>query len=141
MEILNALSFESIKAYLTLYHFIFWSLGLLHLRAGLAYVIHPHKKDTYISSGYSVGMTKDMGAHLWWLGCLLIALGFVTNFRIQFASILLLIIGLIVPIIAEFQNIKNGLQSSKAYPRIVLKIGYIVLGTIYLLSNFSRFSL
>ena len=97
--------FIDIQEY-TLYKLAFWSLGLLHLKAGLAYFINPQKIDTYLSEGYSIGMTKDFGAHLWWLGCMLIALGFIEDITVQVFSCCLLCIGLLIPIIAEYQNIK-----------------------------------
>ena len=130
--IIASLFLAQILEYVTLYHFIFWSLGALHLRAGLAYVLNPEKKDTYLSSGYSIGMTKDLGAHLWWLGCMLIAVGFVESLTGQMYSAILLVIGLIVPIVAEYQNVKANLQSKETYPRIILKCIYIGLCVYYI---------
>ena len=125
--------FIDIQEY-TLYKLAFWSLGLLHLKAGLAYFINPQKIDTYLSEGYSIGMTKDFGAHLWWLGCMLIALGFIEDITVQVFSCCLLCIGLLIPIIAEYQNIKAKLQSPKAYPRIILKCIYICFCVYYIIS-------
>jgi hypothetical protein len=118
---------------ITLYKIIFVFLGVLHLRAGLAYVLNPQKKDTYLSDGYSFGMTKDMGAHLWWLGCMLIALAFVQDAPLQKVSCILLIIGLIVPILAEFQNIHQSWQSKSALPRIILKVVFAGLAGIWVM--------
>jgi hypothetical protein len=112
---------------ISLFKVMFVLLGILHLRAGLAYVMQPNKKDTYLSEGFSLGMTKDMGAHFWWLGCMLVALSFVEGRNIQIASCVLLIVGLLVPIMAEYQNIQNGWQSKSAMPRIILKGVFVIL--------------
>lgn len=129
---LAALQLPTFLEGVTLFKLIFWSLGVLHLRAGLAYVINPEKKDTYLSSGYSIGMTKDMGAHIWWLGCMLIAVGFIESLTGQMYSSILLIIGLLVPIVAEYQNVKANLQSKATYPRIILKCIYVGLCVYYI---------
>jgi len=127
---INYLAITTYLDNISLYKVIFILLGVLHLRAGLAYVMKPSKKDTYLSEGFSLGMTKDMGAHFWWLGCMLIALSFVEVKNVQIASCALLIIGLIVPIIAEYQNIQKGWQSKNAMPRIILKVGFVLMAML-----------
>ena len=118
-----------------LYQLTFWVLGLLHLRAGIIYVISPSKKDTYLSDGYSLGMTADMGAHLWWLGCMLIALAFVKDFTVRQWACGFLIIGLLVPVVTEFRNIRKDWQSTKAYPRIWIKLIFMAVAA-YLIWSF-----